>query len=411
MTNEVTVVSINSRKGGVGKTSIGLSAAAQLATFGRKVAFIDLDALGSQLSQCLPFDGVAVRDGNHLTFQFDGSDRSEAFRDRPYLFWWLTGRPQARRRSVEESGERLLSSDACVKWAKEHGVDDGLKAMTSNLRLFPASCYVSDLDEVNQMLMGKDTQRSYESFLTSLIQTLSKGGYEFVFIDNSPGLSLNGAMSLNWAIQLARGLGTQRGLRVNVWTWLATLSNWWEQGLLAYEINVYAEDLIRVNPVLVVNRVMEDLWLGCFEQGLCVSARELIDDSGHDKESAQRRLAELKSLFFHLPLWLGAEREPHDLLLHYVIPQALHVAILGDSTHVAHAASGVSPGSDAVTVVDPSEVSPDETGKRWGRRAEEFFARFFLPSLLSRPSVEHGDFHSQVWSASVQPLLDSVKVG
>lgn len=410
MSKQLTVVSINSRKGGVGKSSIGLSAAAQLAASGKKVAFVDLDAMGVHLSQCLPIDGVAFKDGRHLTFR-SVDDRKEPevpYGQRPYLFWWVKGRSQARGKNVLDAGERLLASDACVDWARSAGVEDRLETMIDNLRMFLMSCFVSDLDEVNQMMLGGDSQRAYTAFLTSLVKTFSSGEYDFVFIDNSPGFSLNGAMSLSWAVKLASGVAEQQKLNVKVWTWLVSLASWWEQGLLAYELNVYGEDIVRAHPVLIVNRLLSPQWLGVFEAGRMESARDLLNARSKDPQ-AERRLAELKALFFNLPLWLGAERDTDDLLLDFVVPQGLRIAVLSEGDQVATAGSTGTAGAGDVSVVDPNQVDPQDSVRRWGRRAEEFFARFFLPALKvpeqAQPADHPGSFHSQVRTALVNPLL------
>ena len=47
------IISIHSRKGGVGKTSIALSAALQLAAKGKRVALLELDSQGGHWSQVL----------------------------------------------------------------------------------------------------------------------------------------------------------------------------------------------------------------------------------------------------------------------------------------------------------------------------------------------------------------------
>jgi hypothetical protein len=412
MRKQLTVVSVNSRKGGVGKSSIALSAAAQLAASGKRVAFIDLDAMGVHLSQCLPIDGVAAKEGEHLTFRSvdDRKVPPMPYAQRPYLFWWVKDRPQSRGKSVLGAGERLLASDACVAWARDEGVADRLETMIENLRLFLMSCFVSDLDEVNQMMLRGDTQRAYTAFLTALVEEFSKGEYDFVFIDNSPGFSLNGAMSLSWAVKLANGVAEQQKLDVKVWIWLVSLASWWEQGLLAYELNVYGEDIIRAHPVLIVNRLMSPKWLGVFEAGKMESARNLLIEARNEDPQAKRRLAELKSLFFNLPLWLGAERDTDDLLLDFVVPQGLRIAVLSEGDQVANAGSTGSAGVGDVSVVDPTATDPQDIVRRWGRRAEEFFARFFLPALKvseqpTEAADEPGSFHSQVRTALVNPLL------
>ena len=313
----------------------------------------------------------------------------------------------------------MLASGACKAWANEHNVGSRLESMTENLRIFPASCYVSDLDDINKMVTDRERQRAYTSFLNVIVQALSESDYEFVFIDNSPGLSLNGAMALNWTLRLAGDANLRRGLGASVWAWFITMASWWEQGLLEYEVNVYADSLAHVNPVLVVNRTSGGDWIGCFPPGESASARELVDEAAVEGVAggvSADRLAELKSLFFHLPLWLGAERDPQTLLMDFVLPQRLRVAVIENVDHVARAASANDAGSDA-SVVDPMKVSPLDGGQRWARRAEEFFARFFLPSLLvsdkddGPPADGPQRFHSQVWSALVKPMLQGTKAG
>lgn len=405
----LTVVSINSRKGGVGKTSIGLSAAAQLAAVGKKVAFVDLDAQGTNISQCIPFNGVASadpQDSEHLVFKHD--DNGTLYRNRPYMFWWLQGKPQTRLLGVLASAEQILASGACRARAEELNVGDRLTAVVNNLAVFPASCYVSDLDEVNKMHLGSESQKAYENFLTNLVSTLSRD-YEFIFIDNSPGLSLSGATSLSWAIKLARASAKTPDASVRVWTWMAGLASWWEQGLLAYEFNVFGEALTSANPVLIVNRALGD-WLGWFVPGTHLSAASLWADAKANRGEAYNRLAELQSLFFHMPLWMGTEQTVDQLLLSYVLPQGLCISVLGDDADIARASHAYYANGERDAVVRPDEAPVGDGPRRWGRRAEEFFGRFFIPALQSCDPQEsqrrQAGFHSQVWTGLVKPLLD-----
>lgn len=389
----ITVISLNSRSGGTGKTSIGLSAAAQLAARGKKVAFVDMDATGSDLAQRLPFAGVVVPDGMHLKFQFeDTSVKPGPYRDRSYLFWWLIGRPQTYRRSISQAGEHLLVSAACAEIAHENRVTAPLGRMAENLMIFPASCYVSDQDAVNRMLLGLETQHGYERFLTRLCVALWQDKYQFVFVDNPPGLSLNGAMGLSWAIRLR----PHRQSEMRVQAWFSTLPNWWEPGLLAYEMNVFRKDIEGVDPVIIVNRVPTGKWLG-LPAGACVDTRDLW----HHKEAAACR-EKLTSLLFHIPLWLGAERDTGELLLDYIVLPRCRIAALREDAAIGLAASD--------SGVNVNSAPPEDGPRRWGRRVEAFFERFFIPAVSTRGvwGAAQGTlspFHESVWSALVEPLL------
>src|SRR5262245_56469106 len=75
MTNKAVLISVHSRKGGVGKTSIGMSTAIQLAALSKKVAFLDLDTLGTYLSQSLPFKADLVRENGIFKLSDDLGSR------------------------------------------------------------------------------------------------------------------------------------------------------------------------------------------------------------------------------------------------------------------------------------------------------------------------------------------------
>ncbi|OGY78597.1 MAG: hypothetical protein A3B74_04415 [Candidatus Kerfeldbacteria bacterium RIFCSPHIGHO2_02_FULL_42_14] len=406
----LTVITIQSRAGGTGKTCIGLSAAAQLAAVGRKVAFIELDAQGAHLGQCLPLGGVAVPDGEHLKFQCEDTSCSPSisYRDRPYLFWWLAGNPKARGRKALQSGQRLVVSKVDKQRASNKGLSRLLETMIEHLTIFPASCYVSDIDEVNGMVLDRDHQRSYKNFLTNLTEVLLEEKYEFVFVDNAPGLSFNGGMSISWTTQFSRS--PQHN--VQVWIWAITRESWCEPGLLVYELNAFEKIRTPVFPVLVVNRTPHPKWLGCFERGMTTNIRDLCDRARTDQQ-AQNRLSELQSLFLDVPLWLGAGRNTEDLFRDFVLPSNFRIAVVGEDPTIASVAvmeysveSKENPTDEICTALEGDGV------RRWGRRTEEFVAQFFLPAI-SKCNSTGGvvdryptGFHGEVWSALVKPLLE-----
>lgn len=351
----ITVISLHSREGGAGKTSIGLSAAVQLAAAGHKVALVELDSIGPHLGQCLPLSRITLEAGGHLAF------RCESLRSVPNLFWWLTGWWEAPRRNVLEAGDKLVLPPSCVVTRDPNQ----LNTMILNLTVFPASCFVRDLDHVNQMVMRRDTQQRFIWFIRDLVTALERDGHEFVFIDNSSGLSLMGAMMLSWMRRMRK---TKHRIRMEPWFVSAESSL---HGLTIFEMNVF-EGL--PTPQLIVNRSREEGWHSC-PRGQHRVVGELVGTED----------------FFSLPLWLGTERRVEDLARDF-LPSDMHVAVLQEDTSVARA--GELP-------TEPAAVDPAIS---WGQRVEEFFVRFIVPAASTTQSANSSSFHRDVATALVHPL-------
>ena len=154
---EPTVITIHSRVGGVGKTSIAFSAAIQLAAMGKKTALVELDTQGPQLLHMLPLDV-------HTTLGADEKYIFQDYKQHPFFYWPLTGSLMPRngthyhrRRDTVMAGEsHLVFSSAVQLRATELGVAEKVNQMQKCLGIFPLSAFLSDTDGLNQLVMPKE---------------------------------------------------------------------------------------------------------------------------------------------------------------------------------------------------------------------------------------------------------------
>jgi hypothetical protein len=386
----LTILSIHSRKGGVGKTSLGLTVAALLAAEGKKTAWVDLDTLGTHVSQIFPYRGVtATKTTDRKSIEFQSREKKDGmeleYRLRPYLCWWLIGekRPTQRRKPLE-CGEKFLVPGSANDLAKRQKALDRVRAMADKLTLFPMSCWVQDINAMNLMLVTTQAQSGVRSFMTGIITELADNGTEYVVIDNSPGLSFGGGVIIDWALQIAQG----RPNEFRVHLMLQTTENWSEQGLLLYEINVYRERLPAANPIVIVNRVQENNWLGSYPTGKLTTVSS-------DNVSA---LPELISTCFHLPIWMSADLDADSNLNRWLIPLRLSIAPLGHDPKMMEAFSTAYEFSEERKSMN---ASTEPGSSRWGRRAEHVFNGLILPACLPKLS----GFQKDVYSSLVEPLL------
>ncbi|HEX3148479.1 MAG TPA: AAA family ATPase [Gemmataceae bacterium] len=409
-----------SRKGGVGKTSVLLSAAIQLADQGRRVAYVDLDTQGTHLSQFLPLDQdmqpVPGMNGD-TEYKFCKDTFIRAARKqsgagcpipeygyRPAVQWHMTnvGRPKGYVFPFGEMVARLAIGSSFREKCGAHRLR--VKRVVENLGLFLCSCYLSDLDRLNEMQLSADGQEQYRNRLSAMIDEFSREGFEYVLIDNSPGLSLSGANTFAWALEWLHG-----GAKREVYPWILSHASWWEQGLIFYETNVYNHVLIKSFPTVIVNRVFKS-WLGFAE----FSPGTRVPLNGANRGLVKRMAAEA----LILPLWLNASSViQDDSSLEKFIPNELSLVVLGDDPEVRN--SMVRPQDDqpierasgrSVTEDLDEFEGQDESAERFHLMTTKFLRGFLLPAigLTSDPFDNRSlntQFHAQVRTALIEPML------
>jgi hypothetical protein len=323
-TKTMTTVSTHSRKGGVGKTSIILSAVIQLAAKGKKVAVLDLDTQGAYLSQGLPLRRDYLQENHSLRFNLErhGAPDVADYVKRPWWSWMVTGDPFKRtgKSSIPlEECRTGLAIDDSVRKNMAHSLRVPLRNIEENLHLFLLSPYLRDLDNLNKMVFSGEGQKVYRGFLSRAQVEMRDLGYEYLFLDNSSGLSFNPGNNLAWILEEAR-----RARDGSFITWLVTGPPWWEQGLVIYEVNVFAGALARCFPTLIVNRVAGP-WIG--KEAFAPGKRVAI---GREQEFTK----EFASKSFAIPIWFtaGKKFDVKDL-----IPNTMSVAILGESLEIRDA--------------------------------------------------------------------------
>lgn len=287
-----TIISVQSRKGGVGKTSIALSAAAQLAGHGFRVVFLDLDGLGSHLSQALPTE----RDYRLANGSFELAPQYER---RPWSSWRATGNPF--HEGIPQIGElldKLLLVENIRHHADQLGVSNrDFERLNSHLSFLLFSCYLRDINDFNNLVGTQQGNTAIRQYLESVVRDLDA---DFVIIDNSPGLAFNGGVCLSWALSNA-----MLAPEDTVHTWFVTQTPWWEQGLVIYETNIYQDHLARAHPRLVINRVRKNSWCGLLP-GTDYSLRRGEDGSylSTNGPDAARALARRLQM---IPIWKGSD--------------------------------------------------------------------------------------------------------
>jgi cellulose biosynthesis protein BcsQ len=403
------VVMALSRKGGVGKTSILLSAAIQLAAAGKKVAIVDLDTQGTHLSQFLPTDRdfVAIGSDNAIDYQFaQGAFRNHdnrempVYGDRPNLAWLF---PRSRRKGtrptvMELMGRIVVPAELSRAFVEHRGgaqSSDPLNKVINNLGVWLCSCYLRDLDTINNSIVTKEGQETFRNVLTEIAETVAKNGFEYLLIDNSPGLSFTGANGLAWAFEWSLNHPPSPGVPT-VHPWLVGLANWWEQGLMLYEANVYAQQFVHLSPTLVINRVYQP-WLGEpeFGPGCYVPLRG---------EARPALLAKMARKLFTVPIWIagdytGAASQGGFSILNKFIPESYSVAVLRDDMGVRNSMlRSVEEGRRDQSAGAATEAGSEETA--WDL-AKKFFRSFLFPALwaageMASSQSSGGPFHSDV---------------
>ena len=154
--NPLSVITVHSHKGGVGKTTIAIAMASRLAEEGRKVCIVDCDELGPSLHYYLP-----VKPGLQKNVVF--------FSD-----WFCSeGDETAQRRLIEGMVQQVAGSKGMISFVPGSfiGVD------------------LTRLDSAQHSLRIKHGTEAVRDKLRGLIDTLLKvHGFDSVIIDTSPGL-------------------------------------------------------------------------------------------------------------------------------------------------------------------------------------------------------------------------------
>lgn len=431
MRKKAVLVSVHSRKGGVGKTSIVMSTAIQLAAQGKKIAVLDLDTLGAHLSQSLPLKDDLKEAGEVLEFNVEESPNGERYSDKPYIAWRFTGHPKGPKLPIPLLAvvkQHLAVEQSVREMASASNVLDRLSAVEENLCLFPMSPYIRDVDRLNKLTLSKDGQEKYLKVLAELVAELDDNGYEYIIMDNSPGLSFNPGLTLHMALK--EGLSQQKKESRQVHNWFVGNAPWWEQGLTVYEMSTYRDHLKNLNAVLVVNRVGRK-WLDDddLQAGTCWPI-----------EKNTNLYKKLVDQLFCIPMWLSADVDPDRIANRFMLPSRFYISILGDDDTIRRA---------QMTEADYHSVEATGNGRSGHQEltenryrnfvilAQRYLQFFVLPALKAvqkglaegAESAEKSEafnetsgpqytallpispFHDHVYSALVKPLVAPVGYG
>lgn len=410
MEKKAILISIHSRKGGVGKTSIGMSTAIQLAALGYKVAFLDLDTMGAHLSQSLPFKDDLQEEDGVLKFS---REREGKYKDKVYLVTRLFPSNAGRnvsRPSVDSIAQHLAIESTVRDMASSDGIGRRLAMIEDNLNLFPMSPYIRDIDLVNRLALSRDGQNTYREALAELLSELDSANYNYVIMDNSPGLSFNPGVSLHTAI-----LEPKKGRRV--FNWFVGNAPWWEHGLIVYEINIYSRLLAKLDTktTLIVNRVGQK-WLD--DEQFSVGEYVPI-------ESGSKQFTKLACRLFSTPMWMTSGTPPHELAKDFLLPGKFATAIIGDDD-VIRKAQMTESDSRIANGTSNGELSCEDFQGDFRREfvimAQRYLELFVLPAIKavqdntskgtksskrSKPATSStiSPFHNHVYKALVAQVV------
>lgn len=258
------VIFIMSRKGGVGKSSLGLIAAIQLNALGKKCAFLDLDTQGTHLSQALPLSNSIVFEDSRSTFS------SEKFLK---TNWWnlsaISSGTSGFRHDIDYSGhiQRIHLSDSAKSTTKDNLESNGVESVNEvfervvQMPMLLCSPVMSHITRTNQLYMSKDGQEAFRMWLVGLADYLMhKENAEYLIIDNSPGFSFNPATCFKWCdFELSQEV-IDKGRKFACWF----VSNvpLWEVAQTIYETALFKSLLGKINSKYIVNRAVKDGWNG-----------------------------------------------------------------------------------------------------------------------------------------------------
>ncbi len=354
------IINIHSRKGGVGKTSIALSVAAQLAARGRKTAVLDLDMMGTHLANSLPFAKYVAsgRRGFEIVTGEPPHSDQQPF-GRATLFWNKV------LVALKSRGKPIGTTDVLMELQKNKSivaadVVDEAKKLFQNLRIMPCSCFIRDIDQSSQFVHTQSTRDRFERFLSRVAADCHKDGYDYFIVDNSPGLTLSPGLNLHWTLSIPDS--------TNKWAchcWFVCGPAPWEPGLTLYEIlglphfqlQKLASAVLFVNEVDSTYRKLKEGNL--FELAACPGLTDAIRE---------------------IPMWKASPLSGDDFTEKYVTPLGIKVALLG---------------SDPAVPASMRETSDDYGG--WSDWTEKFMRDFLLAAVSSRPPR----FHQQLRDTAI----------
>lgn len=413
MAEKAVLVSIHSRKGGVGKTSIAMSTAIQLAALGNKVAVLDLDTHGAHLSQSLPLKNDLTEENGTLLFNPDKDSTERNYSDKPYLAWRFAHLSPASPKGskslpLRDIAQQLAVEQSVLDAASTYGLGDKIARLSENLYLFPMSPYIRDIDRLNNLTLDNDGQKRYRDVLSKLLVELDVEGYHYIIIDNSPGLSLNPGLTLQTA--LTEGANKSSKDKREVHSWFVGNSPWWEQGLIVYEMNVYRDYLDALYTTLIINRVGQT-WLD--DKSFHVGKHWLLQK---DTEQYQKLVERL----FCIPMWIAAGQADR-LANRFLLPERFGISILGDDDTIRKAQmtdADWRPAGAAAT----NGLMSNPTGycnRDFVILATRYLYFFALPAVeaaqrgfageasVQGSSAPNGNlFHENIYSALVRPLRE-----
>ena len=310
------ILNIHSRKGGVGKTSIALSTSVQLAAKGYKTALLDLDMMGTHLVNSLPLrPHVSWADGSYW-IRTDNDRRSEPGPDskgtpfgRDTVFWnkILIGlHTQDKLRDTTEALMTLCLPDDLQRSSP------ATAKMISNLHLMPGSCFIRDIDAASHYVYNRQGQDRFKRFLSRTAKDLAEQGFDYLVLDNSPGLSLSPGLNLDWTLSIPESK--------NEWEchcWFICGSAPWEPGLVYYEmLGMPQHQLQRLKSLVLIVNEVGTTYRGLEEGGIYDVG--LGDRHGHLVEAISS-----------IPIWQYAPVREKDFVRKYVKPIPAKVALLG----------------------------------------------------------------------------------
>jgi hypothetical protein len=360
----------------------------QLAAAGKKVAVLDIDNLGTHLSQCLPLDrDYLLDDDDQLMLQVvpfrDQRGREQLdYAHRPWVNWAIDGSPyDGKVPALMDLGAQLVVSKNLARMAADQGVGEArLREVSGRLDFYLGSCYVRDIDRYNKTITSAEGATRVTRMLDNLIS--SRLGYDYLVVDNQPGLSFSAAVSLAWVLRLAQKS------QATAHAWFVTQPPWWEQGLVVYETNVYHRFLKRANPVIIVNRLRSEGWIESdIPPGIVFETEELTS-----RESSRL----VGERLFSTPIWKATNFEEDELLEKFATPAGFKFVVLAEDRAVTEGSLDL--------LKSPSPADPIDPVQRVRGLMERYVASFLVDPLRG----DKPPFHQHL-SALVDSVLQQAK--
>lgn len=377
--NRPAIISIHSRKGGAGKTSIALSTAVQLAARGIRTAYVEADTMGTHIavSFALSRDCTRGEDGA-LRFHAEefGDDRGclqPVYSKRKTIADLARG--DAPVKMSDLCSFLQVSGKAEAKALELNITPEQLGNVREYLAILPMSVYLRDVDAVNQLVLSAGGQELFGSWLDKITLGLQDNGYRVIVLDHAPGLSFSPGVGLYWALRTA----DRRENPVDVSVWFVSSAAFWEQGLVVYETNPAKQYIKKAHPLFVINQASEDTWAGFFAGALFPL----------DLDVENPRLRELRKRLYCLPLWSGSGMDFVQFARSFADFSGYEIAVLRWDQEFAQS---------ALPREQPSTETP---GEYWLRAVDRFSMGRVLSAIAPQPRA----FHAEVRSGLVEPLI------